>query len=62
MSDPQMKHSADSTDQFRFIPSLTNSQLPGKAPAFHKPKLGFMETMIKVAAPSKSYVLICYGK
>lgn len=41
-----MKHSAGSTDQFRFIPSLTNSQITGKAPAFCKPKLGLMKTMI----------------
>lgn len=57
-----MKHSAGSTDQFRFIPSLTNSQITGKAPAFCKPKLGLMKTVIKVATPSKSYIIICYGK
>lgn len=61
MSDPQMKHSAGFTDQFRFIPSLTYSQITGKAPAFYKPKLGLMKTMIKVA-PSKSYIIICYVK
>lgn len=55
-----MKRSVSSTDQFRFIPSLTYSQLTEKAPASYKLKLWLMKKIN--VTPSKSYIIICYEK